>query len=179
MQVRLPGEFQDPGHGETAFVGQSLFGGSLGLHLFEDFSAQLNPHDVGVVVDNAHQCHRFPGPGSDRDVKDEGGIRQLHSDGSGLQVLLDEGVILGRHLGQDFQLQVGISSGHTGGSGGGDAPQAAGTRYEYAFHVFDDVSAGFHLHAVGLSSQSLPGDGGSIGNGDGLGAAHGGHQLFL
>ena len=176
---RLSGKLQDALHRQHRLIRQPLLRGGLGLHLFQHLAVSLHPHNVGVVVDNAHQSAVLPGPGADGDVKDKGGIRQLHGDG-GVRQVLPDGVLLPLpYGGEHLQLQGRVPGGHAGSRRRGDAPQPAGVGDEHAFHVFDDVPAGLHLHALGRAAQGLAGHGGGVGNGDGLGAAHGGHQLLV
>ena len=47
------------------------------------------------------------------------------------------------------------------------------------FTIFNDIPAGLHFHPLCGPAQGFPQHGCGIGDGDGLGAAHGGHQLFL
>ena len=68
---------------------------------------------------------------------------------------------------QSAQGAGGLNAGHTAGVGDADAP-----------HVFDDVAAAQRQDTLGVTPQHLTTAGGGIGQGNGLGAAHGGHQLL-
>ena len=118
-------------------------------------------------------------PQGHHDVEDQRGVGQLHL---GLHLLHEAADLLLLRLADlsdDLQLLVRVAGHHAGHRGRRDAPQPAGVGHHHAFHVLDDVAAGLHQDPVGQLAQVLPGDGGAVGDGDGLGAAHGGQELLL
>lgn len=68
---------------------------------------------------------------------------------------------------------------HAEPAAGGHTPQAAGVGDHHTLHVFDNVGADLNVHGLGQRPQGPPGQGPSVGHGDGLRTAHGRHQLLL
>ena len=111
-------------------------------------------------------------------VKGQGGVGQLDLDGMGLEKAGHlRFLLLGDHR-DDLQHPVGVASHQTGCDGGGDALQSAGVGYNDAFDVFDQVSADLDGDGIGETAQLAAGHRRTIGQSNGLGAAHGRHQLL-
>ena len=65
------------------------------------------------------------------------------------------------------------------GNGGGDASQPPGVGHDDAFNVLNNVPADGDNCRLGQTPQGVPRHRGGVSQRDGLGAAHGGHQLLL
>ena len=113
------------------------------------------------------------------DIKDNAVVHRLDVHGHLRQKRAQPGFLLAGHGRDDLEGLVGLASYDAGGGRRFDALQAVGVGHHHTFDVFDDVAADPDLHPVGHGIQHLTRLGGGIGNGDGLGAAHGGDQLFF
>ena len=173
------GEVVDVRHGQQRAVGEAAL--VVGLHgqVQKNFPVALHADNVGVVVGNADLGCALPLCQGNLDVKDQVAVQELHPDGVVLQIGAHLLLLLRRHLGDNLQQQLRLSGHYPGGGRRLDAVEPAGVGHHYALHVFDDVAAGLHHHLVGQFAQQLPGLGRAVGDGDGLGAPHGGHQLLL
>ena len=78
-----------------------------------------------------------------------------------------------------LQFAVGIASHQTGSACRVDALAPVGVGHGDGHGVFDDVAAGPHLRFFGQAAKGFARHGGGIGNGDGLGAAHGGTKMLF
>lgn len=153
-KISFPGKFQNTLHAEHGPVSQALIAGSLGYQGFflEHLAVFLYPHQVGVVVRNAHQGLFFPVPGTDEDVKNVGGICQLHGNGVFFRYAWMGGLFCLPSLGEHFQLQVRVAHGHACRRSRGDAPQPAvpGTNTLFTFLIM------FPLASTSMRSARAP-----------------------
>ena len=115
----------------------------------------------------------------DGNVKNQVRLGKIHRHGGVVDILLNLVDLLGGHLRDDFQFLVRPAGHDAGGAGCLQAPHAAGVGHHDALDVFDDVAADLNGHPVRHLAQRLAGNGGGIGHGNGLGAAHGGQKLIF
>ena len=166
-------------HGQAAPVRQAA--GAVGDHvaaLQQDLAVFLDQDDVGVVVRNAQADGVRSGNKGDDDIKDHVPRGRGHPDFMTGEIGLDLLLLGVGHLGDDLQDLSGVPGHRARGGRGLDALEAAGVGYHYAFNILDDIAAGLHQNALRQAAQNLPGLGGGVGDGNGLGAAHGGYQLL-
>ena len=172
------GEFDDVRHGQAAGVGPSA---ALLRHLAlaeQHLAVALDVGDVGMMAGDPHGSHVLPPVGGDEDVQLVAIPHGQNPDGGMGQVVPDCFDFLRSDLGDDLQLTV-LPARHDAGSGGSlDALQTAGMGHHHAFDVFDDVAAAAHGEPFRQTAQHTAGLRRAVGNGDGLGASHGGDQLF-
>ena len=152
--------------------------GHHGSRLQQGLAVLFNQDDVGVIVRNAQAHGVLSGGEGNDDVEDHVPRRGGHPNLVAGQIGLDLLLLGVAHLGDDLQNLSRVSRHHAGGGGGLDALQSAGVGHHDAFDIFNNVPAGLHQNPVRQTAQDLPGLGGTVGDGDGLGAAHGGHQLL-
>ena len=79
---------------------------------------------------------------------------------------------------QHLHMAGGVTGQRAQGAGRLDTGHTAGIGDADATHVFDDVTAAPGGDPLRVAPQRLPPLGGGVGQGDGLGAAHGGHQFL-
>ena len=104
---------------------------------------------------------------------------QLADGGGGCGEEVADAVGIGGLQGaQHLQLAVGTAGHDARGHGGFDAVHAVGGGDDDGLDVLDDVAAQLHPQGSGVSPQGMAEDGGGVGNGDGLGTAHGGDKLL-
>ena len=178
LHIQAVGEFHDLLNGQAGLVGEVFFGG-LGHGQFQNgLVVLLDQHDVGMVVGNAQADHILAVVDEQVDIKDQLGIGGLDLQIHGLHVGLDFGMLLLGNLGDDLQFLVRIAADDTGAEGSSHAVESAGVGDHHALDVLDDVAADPQTDLVGGGTQDGPGLGGSIGHGNGFGAAHGRPQLL-
>ena len=153
--------------------GQHLAGAQQRLAVF------LNEDDVGVVVGNPQPHLVLPRPQGQDDVEHHVPLGGPHLDLMVGKVVPDGVLLLPGDAGDHLQDLSRVPGHRAGGGRGLDALQAAGVGHNDALDVLDDVAAGLHQHLVRQTPQDLPRLGRAVGDGDGLGAPHGGHQLLL
>ena len=152
--------------------------GHHGSRLQQGLAVLFNQDDVGVIVRDAQAYRVLPGGESDDDVKHHVPRRGGNPDLMARQIGLNLFLLCVRHLGDDLQDLSRVSRHHAGGGGRLNSLQPSGVGHHHAFDVFDDVSAGLHQDFIRQAAQNLPRLGRAVGDGDGLGTAHGGHQLL-
>ena len=111
-------------------------------------------------------------------VKGQGRVGQLNLNGMGLEEGGHLRLLLFGHHGNDLQHLIRITGHQTGSNGGRDTLEAAGIGDNDALHVFHQVAADLDGDAIGETAQRPAGHRRAVGQGDGFGTAHGGHQLF-
>ena len=99
-------------------------------------------------------------------------------DGHGLQKAPQRLPLLRGDGCDDLQLPAGVAGHHACGGGCLDALSAPGVGDHDALDILNDIAAGGYGDGLRERAQQLPGLGGAEGDGDGLGAAHGRHQLL-
>ena len=114
----------------------------------------------------------------DGDIQHQVGVGREDLDGGRLQIVAQGFSLLWGDGGDDLQLPVGVASHYAHSGGSLDALPTTGVGDYHALYVLDDIAAGRHGNGFGKRAQQLPGLGGAEGDGDGLGTAHGGHQLL-
>ena len=83
------------------------------------------------------------------------------------------------HFCYDLQGFLGVASHDACSDRGFQAFHALGVGYDDAFHVLDDVAASLDFHAFGHFAKDFMRFGGSVGQTDRFGAAHGGHEFLF
>ena len=183
-QIHLLGVSDDVLHVEEGAVGGLGVGHGLAVAVAvgEILPVPRDGYHVGVAVNEVDghgmmlPCHG----GIPRHDQLEGvfGL-QLADRGGGSRQESADAVGVGRLQGaQHLQLAVGTARHDTRGHGGFNAVHAVGGGDDHGFDVLDDVAAELHLQRLGIGPQGVAEDGGGVGDGDGLGAAHGRHQLL-
>ena len=178
VHIHTIGKVHDLLDGEDGAVGEG--GLLLSLHRNVDLlhPVLLQQHDVGVVVGDPQGDGVAAAGEGDGVIKGQGCFGQMDPDGVGLEKA-GHLLLLGlRHHGNDLQHLVRVSRHQSGGDGGRDALQPAGVGDNDALHVFDQVAADLDGDSVRRAAQGPAGHRRAVGQGDGLGAAHGGDQLL-
>ena len=173
------GEVVNIGHLQQVVIQIGSLGGVDGDLLQQHLAVVQDIGQTGVVVDDTHAGLILAGEHMDPDVQHQIGQGGFDGDGGLVHKYGQSILLLGGHFGDDLQLPVGIAGHDANGGGGLQTAAAVGVGDHDALDVFDDVAAGLNNHPVGHLAKNLTGLGGAIGHGDGLGAAHGGHQLFV
>ena len=180
LQVAGGGKVIDALHAEQGVIRRLGIHG-LGLHglFLEDLAVLFDQDDIGVLHGDADLGIGVPLVGDDADVQHHAPVHGDQGDGGGCDVGGELGFGLLGHGLDDLQQGLFIAAQDADGRGSRNAPATIGAGNDDALYVFDDVAAGFHLHAVRDGSQNRPGHGGTVSDGDGLRAALGTHQLPL
>ena len=135
-------------------------------------------HHIGVLPGNPDHSLVAARVRVDHDIQNFPGFPGFDPDGLPVQIIPDGFLLRIGNGGNDFQNPVRVPGDDPRGGGGLDAPQTAGVGNHHALDIFDNIAAGFHQGPLRQTAQGFPGNGGAVGNGDGLRAAHGGHQLL-
>ena len=181
VQVHGPGKLHDVPDGEQPLLGGDLADGAGGVHrLFQQHGTVFFDEDhVGVVVDDPHPGPVVPGVEGDDEVQHQAAVQKGDLAHPPAHHVLDAGLLLPAHHADDLQGLPGVPGHDPGGHRRLNALEPVGVGHHHALDVFDEVPAGLDLHALRHGPQGVPGQGGGIGDGDGLGTAHRGHQLLV
>ena len=128
---------------------------------------------------DAHICRMPAAEGADADVEHAAALRFPDGEGRRSEVFRDAGVLFLPHAGEHFEFAVGVSCRKARRGGAFHPAKAARMGDDDALDVLQDVAAHFDLSALGEHAQRLFRKGGGIGDGDGFGAAHRGHEFFF
>ena len=134
-------------------------------------------HHIGVLAQNAHKGALPLAIERNLDVKGVAGPGAGHGDLGTVEEAIKRGKVSVGCARQDFQLPIRVAEDHPGAHSRGKSLAPAGMRDDDAFDVFDDVAAHGKQDPVGACAEDPPGKRPGVGHGDGLGAAHRGHQL--
>ena len=178
FHIHAVGKLHDPRHTEAGLVCQTLFRGIADGLLQEDFTILFQQNDVGMVVDNPDA--RLLPLGFQGQINVENQVRggrldvQLYP----IHVVPDGGVGLLGHLADNLQLPVRVTGHDAGTDRRGHAVKAPRVGHDDTLDIFDDVAADQQIDLLRQAAEDLSSLGSGIGQGDGLGAAHGGLQLL-
>src|SRR5699024_9790986 len=184
------GKVQDVRDGQKVPAGQAVPGGGAALvaaggpvllhgNIQQDLAVLFDVDDVGVVLGDADGGGLLSGGQPDGDVEDLAVVHRLDPDGGAFQEAAHLRFLLFGHFGDHLQGAARLTAHDAGGRRGLDPLHPAGVGNDDALDVLDDVVADSQPDLAGQSAQHLPGLGRRVGDGDGLGAAHGGDQLFV
>ena len=118
-------------------------------------------------------------PAGDLDIQQPGGLGAGDLNRRVLYKGRDAGMSRFRHRGNDLKFLVGLAGYDSGRGCGLHALHPAGVGHHDAFGVFQDIAGYLHQNLFRQSPQYLAHLRGAVGNGDGLGASGGGHQLLF
>ena len=190
LEVAAAGKVQNIRDGQKVPAGQAVPGGGAALvaaggpgllhrHIQQDLAVLFDVDDVGVVLGDADGGGLLPGGQPDGDVEDLAVVHRFHLDGRHGQEAAHLRFLLFGHFGDHLQGAACLAAHDAGGRRGLDPLHPAGVGHDDALDILDDVVADSQPDLAGQSAQHLPGLGRRVGDGDGLGAAHGGDQLFV
>ena len=172
-------EVQDVPQIQAGAVGKTGLALALHRRIQEHLAVALDVDDIRVIVDDPDAGTVLPVENSDHDLKGQTVVDVLHGNGGALQIGAHLGDLLRGHVRDDLQLPGCVAAHDSGYRRRGNALHVVGIGNNHAFHVLDDAAAGTDGHPIGHLAQNLPGLRRAVGQGDGLGAAHGRHQLLL
>ena len=157
-----------------------LVGGVDHRLLQQDLTVLGQVNDIRVIVCDADAgavavvCRA-----GDLDIQQAGRLAAGDVDGHGLQKCRDGGLLRFRHIGDDLQFSLGVPGDDADGDGGLNPLLAAGIGDDDTFDILQNIPADRGRDFVRQTAQQGAHFCGAVGNGDGLGAAGGQHELLL
>ena len=178
LQGHRVGILLDGVDGQLAAVGLDSLAGLALAPRKDRFPVFQDGDDVGVGVAHLHRHRVRPVAEFHDEVEGNLGIQEFHLAVTGGD---EVGGLLAHRAGdrfQHFHPAGGVTAEGAQADGGLDAGHPPRVGDLDAADILDHVAAAPGQNAVGLIAQHLPGAGGGVGQGDGLGAAHRWHQFF-
>ena len=170
---------QDVPQIQAGAVGKTGLALALHRRIQKHLAVALDVDDIRVIVDDPDAGTVLPMENSNHDLKSQTVVDVLHGNGGALQIGAHLGDFLRGYVRDDLQLPGCVAAHDSGYRRRGNPLHVIGIGNNDAFHVLDDAAAGTDGHPIGHLAQNLPGLRRAVGQGDGLGAAHGRHQLLL
>lgn len=137
----------------------------------------LHPGNVGVGAPDLHKGLVHTGPGGHLDHQIVGAFDQAGGADARFQQCHRPGAGVVGDAFQYGQTAAGIAAAHTQQGGNFNTAAPAGVGDGDAFYILYNVAAAGQQQFVGLPAQHFAGQRPRVGDGNGLGTAHGGDQL--
>ena len=173
------GKIVDIFNGHAFVVGLAFLYGRYDFLFEQDFAVARDFGDIGMFVDYLNFGAVLAFADLDDDIENMVRLGKFHVYFRMREVITELCLIVFAGLSDNFEPCCFVTGDNADSGGSFDALAAAGVGDDNALDIFDDVAAGGDGDFIRQAAEDGAGFGGTVGNGDGLGATHRGHQLPL